>query len=404
MKRDGWIFQCYAYVGFFAVLFFAVDTFHEAIPNEIYVEMGEEVNYDFGVPITVELSEETKEAFSLGYEPIVNHSYKVVCKLFGIFPVKEIEVFHAEGEIVYAGGTVVGIYAKTTGVLVIGNGSIESENGEEICPSENLIKIGDYIVSVNGEPVDKKEELANCINAYGAEKEILGLIRNEEYIEVAVEPVEAKSGDYMLGLWVRDDLAGIGTLTYYDSNGAYGALGHPISDGDTGTEIRLESGDLYEANIVGITKGESGTPGEISGVINYQKRKCFGSISENCGCGIYGTLDGNLDDFTRGEAYPIAYKQDIRIGEAYILSDISGEIERYNVEIVSLDYSGTYENKGILLRVTDEALIELTGGIVQGMSGSPIIQNGKLVGAVTHVLVNDPTRGYGVFIENMLEH
>ena len=166
----------------------------------------------------------------------------------------------------------------------------------------------------------------------------------------------------------------------------------------------MESGDLYEANIVGITKGESGTPGEISGVINYQKRKCFGSISENCGCGIYGTLDGNLDDFTRGEAYPIAYKQDIRIGEAYILSDISGEIERYNVEIVSLDYSGTYENKGILLRVTDEALIELTGGIVQGMSGSPIIQNGKLVGAVTHVLVNDPTRGYGIFIENMLEH
>lgn len=398
-------FRSLAYSGFLLLFLFAAKTFEEAVPDKIYVEMGKKVEYDFDVPVTVVLKDEAEEVFwtsgsSMQYK---NQSYIVTCKLFGIFPVKDVEVTLVEGDAVFAGGTTIGIYAKTSGVLVIGTGTVTTMSNQEESPAENLVKGGDYIVSVNGEAVDEKEKLAELINVYGEEKEVLGIVRDDEYIEVAATPVKISSDQYMLGIWVRDDLAGIGTLTYYKDNGEFGALGHPISDGDTGSRITMKEGYIYQTDIIGIKKGESGNPGELSGVINYSRDCKLGTIERNSEIGIYGDLDGNLRDFPIGQSYDVTYKQDISLGEAYIISDVSGTKEAYEIEIQSLDYSGREENKGILFQVTDEKLLELTGGIVQGMSGSPIIQNGKIIGAVTHVFINDPTRGYGIFIETMLE-
>ncbi|MBO5069648.1 MAG: SpoIVB peptidase [Roseburia sp.] len=395
-----------ACIGFFFVAALAVWTFQAAIPDQIYVTEGSEISYDFEVPVSVVLKEEDAEVFDNLSDTVYGKeepAYTVTCKLFGIFPVKDVEVMLVDKESVYASGMPVGIYAKTNGVLIIGTGAVEDATGKECRPAENLVKSGDYIVSVNGDAVDEKEELVEKINQYGGASEVLGIRRESELLEVSVDPVRGNSGNYMLGIWVRDDLAGVGTLTYYKADGSFGALGHAVSDGDTGTMLQMSQGWIYTTDIIGIKKGESGKPGELSGIIDYSKNCRLGTIRENTGLGIRGVLDGNLDRLERSENYEVAYKQDIKKGKAYIVSSLSGERCTYEINIQSLDYSGREANKGILFQVTDPKLIELTGGIVQGMSGSPIIQDGKIIGAVTHVFVSDSTKGYGIFIENMLD-
>ena len=395
------------YLGFFLVAMFAVKSFHDAVPDQIYVNMGEELSYDFDVPVSLVLKEDSREVFETPSGSIAENgkeypSYTVTCKLFGIFPVKDVEVMLVEPEAVYASGMPIGIYVKTEGVLIIGTGEVETKGEGTVKPAENLVKKGDYIVSINGEKVEEKEDLIEKINAFGRQKEVLGVLRGDEYIEVSLKPEKSSDGKYMLGIWVRDDLAGVGTLTYYRQDGSFGALGHAVSDGETGTQMEMEEGWIYHTNIIGIRKGGSGSPGELSGVIEYRKDACLGSVEKNTPLGIYGSLDGNLNQLQMGKSYGVTYKQDIHSGTAYVLSSLSGEVKSYEIEIESLDYSDTEENKGILFKVTDPELLELTGGIVQGMSGSPIIQNGNIVGAVTHVFVSDSTMGYGIFIEKML--
>ena len=248
------IIQNLTCMGFFFTLIFAVKSFENAVPDEIYVRAGETVSYDFDVPVSVVLKQDSTEVF----EYLTKDSpltYCVNCRLFGIFPVKDITVMLVEPETVYASGMPVGIYAKTKGVLVIGNGEVERVDGREVKPSENLVKSGDYIVSVNGMAVSEKEDLAAAVNEAGGEKDILGIMRGEEYIEVSLDPVKSVSGKYMLGVWVRDDLAGVGTLTYYKADGTYAALGHAVSDSDTGTIMSMAEGYLYHTDIVGIKKG-----------------------------------------------------------------------------------------------------------------------------------------------------
>lgn len=395
-------------IGFFLAAAFAVKTFYQAIPDEMYVPMGEEISYDFHVPVTVGLKEESTQVFDNLTEPMLTQNsasaYTVTCRLFGIFPVKDVAVQMVEKERVYASGIPIGIYVKTDGILVLGTADVTDEHGMECRPAQNLVKSGDYIISVNGEAVYGKKELTEKIDAYGAEREILGIKRNGEYIEVGVLPVMGSEGKHLLGIWVRDDLAGVGTLTYYRENGSFGALGHAVSDQDTGMEMSLAKGWIYQADIVGIKKGEKGTPGELSGVIAYGKDQCLGTITENSALGICGMLAEDTAALVKGQGCEVAYKQDIRLGTAYIVSEVSGEMQQYEITIESVDYSGREENKGILFRVTDQRLLTLTGGIVQGMSGSPIIQDGRVIGAVTHVFVSDASMGYGIFIENMLKH
>ena len=401
-------FKWLASVGFCGLLLFSVKTFWQALPDHIYVKMGEAISYDFQVPVTVEVKEDDMEAIFVEGRAAamenVEPSYYVTCKLFGLIPVKDIAVTVVEGEAVFAGGMPVGIYAKTKGILVIGMGEVTDWAGVKRNPAKNMIKEGDYIVSVNGTAVEEKEDLIKLIHENGKDTEVIGLFRDDKFMEVAVNAVLSEQERYMLGVWVRDDMAGIGTLTFYRSDQSYGALGHPINDGDTGEMLLMEEGKLYQTEIIGIKKGESGNPGELSGVISYGRDSYLGEIETNSEIGIYGTLDGNLKKLEVGTYCEIGYKQEIEMGPATILSAVSGELKEYDIVIESVNFGGSEINKGILLHVTDKELLELTGGIVQGMSGSPILQNDKIIGAVTHVLVNDPTRGYGIFIENMLEH
>jgi len=227
--------------------------------------------------------------------------------------------------------------------------------------------------------------------------------RNGEMINVDMNPVQAEDGSYKLGAWVRDDTQGIGTVTYVDMNGSFGALGHGISDSDTGRLVDARGGELYSTEILGIEKGEPGKPGVMSGMIYYGPGTKLGEVSANTEEGIFGTVNARFKETVGTEAIPIGFRQDVKKGNAVIRSSVSGEVRDYAIEIQKVDHAAIQKNKGMTIKVVDEELLELTGGIVQGMSGSPIIQDGKLIGAVTHVLVNDPTRGYGIFIENMLD-
>lgn len=406
MKKYQQFIKQLTYLGLILVFTFGIRSFKEAIPDRIYMTGGSDSAYDFAVPVKVVLKDggtEVFENFSRQSGENPPKQYTVTCKLFGIFPVKDVEVMLVNENYVYASGMPVGIYAKTDGVLIIGTGAVEDAVGKESRPSENLVKSGDYIVSINGEAVSEKDDLMEKINDYGENREVLGIRRNREYIEVAVNPVKNKQGNYKLGIWVRDDLAGVGTLTYCERDGKFGALGHAISDCDTGNLMEMSRGFIYKTDIIGIKKGRSGEPGELSGIINYGKEERLGRITKNLPTGIRGQLEGNAEKVYRGGLCEVGYKQEIRLGTAYVVSYVSGESRLYEIQIENLDYSGREANKGILFRVTDKALLEQTGGIVQGMSGSPIVQNGKIIGAVTHVFVQDSTRGYGIFIENMLE-
>lgn len=237
----------------------------------------------------------------------------------------------------------------------------------------------------------------------GGRQLVLQVQRGEEQIRVAVTPEVASDGILKLGLWVRDDIAGIGTLTFVTEEQDYGALGHGVSDLDTGELIRIDEGGIYETKITGISKGKRGIPGEVTGLIRFYSASYLGTIGANGKNGIYGQLTRLPEELLETEPVPVGYKQEITKGKAQIICSVEGERKAYEIEIESIDYHAKEENKGIRYRVLDEQLLDATGGIIQGMSGSPILQNGRLIGAVTHVFVDDPTRGYGIFIENMLE-
>ena len=329
--------------------------------------------------------------------------YEAVCNLFGMIPVKIMEVSVVRRQELIPGGIPVGVYVETDGVFVIGTGEIETEYGQMESPVKNILKTGDYIVRAGGIQIASKQGLIKFMEDFQGEELILGIRRNEEYLEVAVRPVTGTNGA-QLGVWVRDDTQGVGTLTYVSMDQKFGALGHGISDVDSELLMEVSEGKLYDCEIFEITKGQRGTPGKLSGKIVYSPDNLFGNVTGNLSGGIYGTANNRLMQRLECEPMPIALKQEVSEGEAVILSSVSGELKEYRVEIKKLHRGEDDVNKGMELTVIDSELLALTGGIVQGMSGSPIIQDGKLVGAVTHVLVNDPTRGYGIFIENMLEH
>ena len=329
-------------------------------------------------------------------------SYQGVCQLFGMIPLKTMEISVVSREELIPGGIPVGIYVQTEGVFVIGTGNVETKSGLVDSPAKNIVKTGDYITSVQGEKISAKQELIECLEQFSSEELILGIRRNNEQIEVAVKPVYTENGA-KIGVWVRDDTQGVGTLTYLSADGSFGALGHGISDADSELLMEVSCGKLYDCEIFDIIKGEKGTPGKLAGKIVYSQQNLYGDVTGNLSGGIYGKGNSHLKESVSYNPMPIALMQEVEEGEAYIISSVSGKLEEYRVEIKKLHKGENDVNKGMELNVTDERLLEITGGIVQGMSGSPIVQNGKLVGAVTHVLVNDPTRGYGIFIENMLE-
>ena len=328
--------------------------------------------------------------------------YILPCRLLGYIPFKEVKVTPVDEQEIYVSGSTIGIYMETEGVLVIDTGEIEDQNGEMKEPAKNLVRQGDYIVSFNGEKISTKRELINDIAGLDGEEVTLEVKREGESVPVSVTPVKDTKGDYKLGIWVRDDTQGIGTLTYVDQNGRYGALGHGISDIDTAQLLNIRNGALYKAQILAINKGSKGNPGELTGFIRYDDRNILGSIEINSKNGIYGQFYKGAEDGITLKKMPVAYKQDVKTGEASVLCNVDGEVREYQAEIKRIDLNHEDTNKSFVIQITDEKLLEKTGGIVQGLSGSPVLQNGKMVGAITHVFVQDSTSGYGIFIENML--
>lgn len=329
-------------------------------------------------------------------------SYIVEYKLLGIIGIKSAEVDVVEKQSLIPCGFPVGIYVETEGVLVIGTGSVTGTDGEKSSPAENIMKSGDYIYSINGESITTKQQLMDKINEYGRDDVILGVRRNDEEMQVKLKPVKTGENEYRLGIWIRDNTQGVGMLTFATQDGTFGALGHGINDIDTNLLMHIQQGKILKTDILSIIKGEKGNPGELVGVIDYKDNNVIGKITKNTACGIFGTLNEKLMQAMDTKSMEVAMKQDIQKGAATIMTCIDGNVQEYDIQIMEVNVSEKNQNKGLVIQVTDEELLSMTGGIVQGMSGSPIIQNGKIIGAVTHVFVQDPTKGFGIFIENML--
>lgn len=392
------------------------------IPDRVSIVEEEKEDFSFPLPFFTTLSSDSQEV-ALGNESNIpaeqitisgnqpfsmyagnEGSYEVGLKLFGLIKFKEIQVNVVQTRYAVPCGAPIGIYLESDGILVVGTGKLTGEDGDEIEPAKGILKSGDYIEAFNGKPLDTKEELIQAVDNSHGEAVTLSVRREGQMVDVSLDPVKTQDGSYKLGAWVRDDTQGIGTVTYVDLNGGFGALGHGISDSDTGELVQSQSGSLYSTEILGIEKGSLGKPGLLSGVIYYGPSYDMGEITKNTEDGIFGTVnDAFLKEYGMEEAIPIAARQEVKPGPAKLRSSVSGEIKDYDIEIQKVDYNSSHKNKSMVIEITDPELIQLTGGIVQGMSGSPIIQDGKLAGAVTHVFLQDAKRGYGILIENMLE-
>lgn len=367
------------------------------IPDEIYVSEKGGQNVE-------ELLKRPFLTFDEAVPVSGNGSYLLPCRLLGVIPFKQIKVTPEVQRSIFVSGSTVGMYMETDGVLIIDTGEILSEGGETKEPAKNIVKPGDYIVALNDEKISRKKDLIDDLKKLEGEEVILDVVRNGETVPVSITPAKDKQGEYKLGIWVRDNTQGIGTLTFVDEKGNYGALGHGISDVDTGELLEIQNGALYQAQILGIQKGAKGSPGELSGLIRYEPGKIIGSIETNSKNGIYGHFTGDRKSPISLKKMPVGYKQEVTEGEASILCCVEDEVKEYQAEITKIDMNHSDTNKSFVIRVTDPKLLSVTGGIVQGMSGSPVLQNGKIIGAVTHVFVQDSTSGYGIFIENMMEH
>ncbi|QNM05952.1 SpoIVB peptidase [Qiania dongpingensis] len=389
------------------------------IPGKIRVVVGEEGTFQFSLPWGSTLETENEEVLlgsisnipegavrintdrAFTVEGTSLGSYDMDIKLFGWLPLRNIQVDVVESRSVIPGGESIGLYLEMDGVMVVGTSELTDKEGNIVEPAYGIVKSGDYILEANGQPVTDKEALIAAISSNGEAPCVFKIRRDGEIMEAKVDTVLTSDGSCKAGIWVRDDAQGIGTLTYVDENGYFGALGHAMSDTDTGQQLEASGGDLQKAQIQDVIKGQSGTPGSLLGTIVYSDSH-WGDVFGNTAAGVFGHTELANWDMKAADAIPVGFKQDVKLGPASIRCSADGEVKEYDIEIIKADIT-TDSNKGMVVQVTDPELLELTGGIVQGMSGSPIIQDGKVVGAVTHVFVQDSTKGYGIFLETMLE-
>ncbi len=378
------------------------------LPSSIVVFEGENLNLAsiLGLQFSLISNEETIEVSSNNSSKLTGNvgKNKISVSLFNNF-VKDLEVNVLPRKTVIPVGSIAGVKLYTNGVLVVGMTEIEGEDNKKYKPYENTgIKEGDTIISINNTEILNTDDLVNIVNTSNGSKLDVKYVRNNESLECSITPVKINEKDYKLGLWVRDSAAGVGTVTFYEpSTKSFGALGHGIVDIDTEELINIASGEFVTTKILNIAKGESGNPGRIQGTIDNQKN--IGTISKNTRFGIYGKVE-NTDslniDYTK--EMEVALRSEIQEGKATILCSLENEkIEEYEIEIEKIYVNNNYDNKSMLIKITDQRLLDKTGGIIQGMSGSPIIQNGKFIGAITNVLVNNPEEGYAVFGDIMLK-
>lgn len=300
-------------------------------------------------------------------------------------------------------GRTIGLKLYTDGVLVVGMSEIYGIDGKKYIPYENSgIKEGDMIQEINGQEIQNTQTLINLVNDSKGKEMSIKYERDGEAIYTSITPIKGEDETYMLGLWVRDAAAGIGTLTYYEESvGSFAALGHGISDVDTDRLLNISNGELVTSEIISIVKGVKGRVGEIRGTIDNGVK--IGEIEKNTDIGIYGKVTNKeFIDNVKQEEVEVASRNEIKIGDATIISQVeNGKVDKFNIKIKKI-YRNSKNNKSMLIEVTDEKLIEKTGGIIPGMSGTPIIQNGKFIGAITNVLLNSPTEGYAIFADMMM--
>lgn len=322
-------------------------------------------------------------------------------------PSKKVNKDEFEVTQIIPGGQSIGVQLHTLGVLVVGHHQVDGKNGKMSPGEEANIQVGDVILEIDGNKIKEMEDIKSYVAKAGKKNKKLDITikRGEETIKTTLDPVEdSQQNKYRIGLYIRDSAAGIGTMTFYEPKSKkYGALGHVISDMDTQKPIEIHDGSIVKSNVTSIEKGNNGTPGEKQAKFSIDDDK-IGSINKNSPFGVFGNLNKSLSNGKYDKPMPIALSHEVKEGPAKILTVIDGnEVEEFEVEVVSSVSQKFPAKKGMIIQITDPELLKKTGGIVQGMSGSPIIQNGKIIGAVTHVFVNDPTSGYGVHIEWMLQ-
>lgn len=330
--------------------------------------------------------------------------YIINYKLFNLFNIKKLKVNVVDPDRYFAGGETLGFSLQSQGVILIGGNYILSKNGIER-PFENSgLKTGDIITKIDGIEINNVEDISKILKNFEGGSVSLTVTRSGETFEVEISPaLDSMTNTYKLGLWVKEDAVGIGTLSFVNATTKrFGSLGHSINDSETNECIKVSGGNIYESKILGIKKGKSGKAGELIGTFN--RENVIGTVDKNCEYGVYGFVD-SVETITKNKtAVDIGGRLSAKPGKAQILTCLDGdEIKAYDIEIIKTNFQSACNEKSMVLRVTDKNLIAKTGGIVQGMSGSPIIQDGKLIGAVTHVFVNDATKGFGIYIDWMLE-
>lgn len=379
-------------------VFGAVIYLNGSISDNYKIKKGDGLTFNTAVPITAEY--EGLKLSQTGKTEQIGEEFDVKLKAFGIIPFSTVNVEVVDELHVSVLGTPFGMKLYTDGVLVIDITTVETVSGS-ISPGEDAgVKKGDYILSADGKQVLTNEELSAAVAASGGNRIKLVIKRGGTPKTVYVTPALSKeTNSYRIGLWVRDSSAGIGTLTFYSpATGIVCGLGHGVCDEDTGDLLELKNGEIVSAEIVSVEKGSSGSPGQLKGRFTYST---IGKIDCNSEKGVYSVLKGKLG-FSR--LTETALKQEVRDGDAQILCTVDGrEPQLYSCRIKKRSSAYLSATQNMTVTVTDPELLKLTGGIVQGMSGSPILQNGKLIGAVTHVLIDDPTTGYAIFAENMLK-
>lgn len=372
-----------------------------AIPEKLILLKNED--YKLNLLNGIEISE-TKEKNKIETDIIGKIELKL--KALGIIPIKDISVSVIPQNVVIPAGETLGVKLYSKGVLVVGKSIVDGIDGKDYEPYANTnIEVGDIILKVNENEIENIEDLKEAVKESKGNALLVTYEKGDTVFQDKITPIKSIDGNgYKIGLWVRDGAMGIGTLSFVDTEtGKFAALGHGVSDTDTKEKIEIDSGTLNEAKIVSITKGKKDSPGEILGVLNSDN--IVGNIEKNSTIGIYGNLtDEKIKEYAQKQPIKVASRKEIELGKASILCTIEeGKTEEFEIEIQKKYLDKDTSSKCMIIKVTDEKLLEKTGGIIQGMSGSPILQNGKLIGAVTHVFVNDATRGYAVFADMMLE-
>ncbi len=408
------------YVTIFAVIFIFANCIAAifSFPEEINVIQGQSTKLNDSFIFSLVLDNNNQNHIDLKNASEVMSSFTMIygnnqgkingkVKLFNLLPIKNVALNVMPDLKLIPSGEAIGVKIEAKGVLVVGMSSISTQNGKKHSPAADAgFEIGDTILQIDNNPIEKERDITQYLNTRKEkEKPVKVLIkRGDNKIELNVVPVLSEDdGMYKIGLWVRDSIAGVGTMTFYDPKSkAFGALGHGITDIDSGMLVDINKGSILKSTVASVQKARKTIPGEIVGLF-YDGDDPYGSVDKNTAYGIYGKLNRYKQD-KNIKPISIGLSHQVKEGPAKILTTIEGsQIEEYDIEIQKVNHQNSSSSKSMLIKITDPRLLEKTGGIVQGMSGSPIIQDDRLIGAVTHVLINDPSKGYGIFIEWMLK-